>query len=84
MIYNHYLYTREYVENEVDRSNEYLQRGNNNWWPMARIYVRKNKDGEAHDYRHFIWDSEVPDFVALEDYAADKVKLTSRPMATRG
>ena len=63
LIYNYHLYTQEFKENEINNpDSEYVSHPQGGVSPMARVYVRKNKEGRRDEYRYAIWDAEVPSF----------------------
>lgn len=62
MIYNYHLYSQEYAEREVEGSSEYARHPQSGYIPLARIYVRKNKEGMRNDFRYLKWDAEIPSF----------------------
>lgn len=68
MIYNYDVYTQEADEKEIENPmTEYQRVSAGRFIPLARIYVRKNREGMRNDFFYLIWDREVPRFIETKD-----------------
>lgn len=77
MIYNYDVYTQEADEKEIDQPlSEYARVQAGQFIPMARVYVRKNREGKRNDFMYLLWDREVPSFREPTDIA----QVVSDPM----
>ena len=86
MIYNYDLYTKEHKEEEVDGLGEYTTTNEGTTHSLARVYVRKNKEGKTHDFRYLVWDAEVPTFrsMATEDITSQGISSKPRKVPLDG
>lgn len=68
MIYNYDIYTQEAEEKEIENPmTEYQRVSAGRFIPLARVYVRKNREGMRNDFFYLIWDREVPRFLETKD-----------------
>lgn len=83
MIYNYDLYTSlGYAEDGIDNPmTEYLRTQYDGYHPLARWYVRKNREGPANDYMRLVWDREVPRFLPYDQ--ADQAVSDPMPFHER-